>query len=184
MLGEVFNIFHPCLGTLKITCFHYGMRIYYSKCDLKLFFYSYTSWMSETQTRKASLTMWAESRREAQHWIQLGMEKEERHIPSSALLPQGPFQRAKPLCSSTTSPFLHGVVPKAIFHCSPNELLVLGILWLLGSILCVLCWYKKNINIIWEGTREQRAPMKNFRPKSAQQIHPELCAAAGHCNKD
>lgn len=54
---------------------------------------------------------------------------------------------------------------------SPNEPLVHGILWLLGSILCILCWYKRNINVIWEGTqRAEGSPWrilgKNLHSKS------------------
>lgn len=92
------------------------------------------------------------------------MEKEERDIPSSALLPQKSVQRGKLLCSSTTSPFLQDVVPKTIFHCSPSKSLVHGILWLLGSILCIhkyhLGWYPESRGFPW------RTSGKNLHSKS------------------
>lgn len=80
--------------------------------------------MSETQTKKASLTMWTESRKEAQHWIPPGHGKGGKRHSQQCPAPTGTFL----LCSSTPPPFLQDGVPKTIFHCSPNEPLLHGIL--------------------------------------------------------
>lgn len=167
MLGEVFNISHPCLGTSKIVCVHHGPKTYYSKYDLKLFFYSYTNRMSETQTKKASLTMWTESRREAQHWIPLGHGKGgKRHSQQ---------------CPASIEPFPEGTAPLQLHTslsawCGPQIHLSLFTKWTPRS------WYPLTFReyslyfvLVQEehkchlgGYPESRGfPMKNFRQKSA-----------------
>lgn len=122
MLGEVLDIFHPCLGTSKITYLHHGMRSYYSKYDLKLFFYSYKNWTSETRTEKASLTVWTESRRETQHWIPPGHGKGgKRHSQQ---------------CPDSTGTFPEGKAPLQLHNislsacCGPQSHLLLFIKWI------------------------------------------------------
>ena len=125
MLGEAFHIFLPCPGTSKDGCVHLESRSYYSKYALKLFFCSYIkrglpfiqavpelAWISETQTKRASLTH-PPSGQKAQHWIALGQgEGGKRHSH------QGPTSTGTSLEGTPPTLQLNNTSPSA--WCGPK----------------------------------------------------------------
>lgn len=136
--------------------------------------------MSETQSKKASLTMWTESRREAQHWIPPGHGKggkgHSQQCPASTgIFPEGkaPLQLHNTSLSAWCGPQNHLPLFTKGTPCS----------WY-PSTLCFMLVQEEHKYHLGGYLESRGLPWRISGKKSAQQIQPELCAAAGQCNKD
>lgn len=176
---------------------HLGLRSYFSKYALKLFFCSYMKgdrpsykqYLSQPEYQKHrpkqphSLAIWTESRRETQHCIALGQGEGGKRHSHKGPTPVGIFLEgtSPTLQLNNTSPSA-GCGPKRhlslsrepVHQTTPSSQ---------HSTQYPLTFGEYSLSF-WKGTHRAEGSMKNFRQTSAWQIHSELCAARGYCNKD